>query len=108
MNQPELPFENKEGLYPKYLVFKHPGEEWVKEPDQQVAFRHSHAPGWSPSHYHGLEKVEDFVFVLKPYSDPAAASALHMYMVSTQNLSLARDLKPIVDECLEIHMTPDE
>lgn len=76
--QPPLPFEDS-GLYDKYVVYKKDG------PIETL--------------------VEDFVFVLKPYTDPAAANALQAYMVScmSKRPSLARDLAPIAEECLDIH-----
>lgn len=88
---------DKTGVYPKYLVFKHP--DFI--PD------HSHAFSVKEPRMHGsmvheieLEQVEDFVFVLKPSTDQHARVALAAYAESVrpENPELYRDLCNILDD----------
>lgn len=87
------------GIYPKYVVFKHP-----KEPVEEFE-----AEGWRYFTDRGgkmqaikidLELVEDFVFVLKPIKDRAARLALAVYAeaVRHEKPRLAEELKEILDD----------
>lgn len=69
-----------DGIYPKYVVFKHP--DFIPDNYYAVGWQTSE-PGESMRHER-LEHVEDFCFVLK-ISDPHARPALAAYAQSVRN-----------------------
>ncbi len=78
-----------EGIYPKYLVFKHP--DYIPEV----------ISAWSEGEDQGTQRlilVEDFVFVLKPNTDQHARVAIAAYAesVGIENPGLADDLRAIL------------
>lgn len=80
----------KIGVYPKYLVFKHP--DYMPE---MVECRAWPDREWSHlNEFHRLDQVEDFVFPLKPDTDHHARVALAAYAESCrqENPQLANDL----------------
>lgn len=85
--------DGEQGLYPKYVVFKHPEAETF----------------WSIAHASiegrliDLEEVEDFTFVLRPSKDYHARVAMAAYAESVRhwNEQLAEDLY----EALELART---
>lgn len=90
-----MPLEH-EGIYPKYLVFKHPDfipvgvSAWVSA---------SLGEGVEMSPLH---QVEDFVFVLKPDSDVHARIAIAAYAESVrqENDQLSVDLFDVLASLL--------
>ena len=62
------------GIYPKYVVFKHPS--FV--PEQVIAHAYEEVMGIGMN----LPRVEEFVFVLKPGTDRHARVALAAYAQS--------------------------
>ncbi len=85
----QLPIEH-EGIYPKYLVFKHP--DYIPEV----------ISAWSEGESQGTQRlilVEDFVFVLKPNTDRHARVAMAAYAESirSDNPGLSIDLKLLVE-----------
>jgi len=66
------------GLYPKYLVFRHPEEDF---PVLRASHMHVHGDPPLP-HEHSLELVDDFCFVLKPGSDRHARVGVAAYAQS--------------------------
>lgn len=90
---------NPVGVYPKYLVFKHPdfypdvvaATAWEDEASSSV----------------NLEQIEEFVFVLRPDRDYHARVALAAYMESVRGYdsSLAEDLDTVLTNVR--YSTPD-
>lgn len=82
------------GIYPKYLVFKHPDFE-------PAGFK---AEAWEFSEQYSsevfLDPVEDFCFVLKPIKDKHARLALSVYAESVRKEKprLAKELREILDD----------
>lgn len=74
----------KDGVYPKYLVFKHP--DYIPDEVQ--------CNSWLGNDWEALELVEDFIFPLKPSTDRHARVALAAYAASCQgeNPQLTRDI----------------
>ncbi len=91
-----MPLEH-EGIYPKYLVFKHPFfiptmvDAWAYEEISQ---------GVGHKRQEKLTQVKDFVFVLKPSTDKDAVIALAAYAMAVRddNPQLSADLRGIVEE----------
>ena len=73
-----------EGIYPKYVVFKHP--DFV--PEQVIAHAYEQAMGIGMN----LPIVEEFVFVLKPGTDRHARVAIAAYAQSVM------EEKPLLGE----------
>lgn len=72
-----------DGIYPKYVVFKHPGDDRdIDREDIQ------------------LEEVDDFCFVLKPIKDKHARIAMAAYAesVKEEKPQLAKDLYEILGD----------
>lgn len=90
------PGEDK-GIYPKYVVFKHPGFE--PEVLDAKAFADS-AGEYSWSTFADLEHVDDWVFVLKPISDPHARIALAAYAESckAERPQLSQDIYEVLGD----------
>ena len=84
-----MPLEH-EGIYPKYLVFKHP--DYI--PTATVCMVDG------PDGDQVCPEVEDFVFVLKPSTDKDAVIALAAYAMAVRddNPQLSADLRGIVEE----------
>lgn len=84
--------KDQDGLYEKYRVFKEP-DDAETHPVQVDAF-------WMKSRTKRieLEEVEDFVFVLKPDTDPHALVALSAYAMSVKKDKphLAADLWSVI------------
>lgn len=87
------PFDlsNDQGIYPKYVVFRHPGDDatftaYAFYPDTATTIP--------------LQEVDDFLFVLKPISDPHARVALAAYAqsVSATRPQLARDIWEVLSD----------
>lgn len=80
------------GIYPKYVVFKHPKEE-VKN------FGGAYTTPDSVRGY-PMELVEDFVFVLKPLKDKAARVAMAAYAeaIYEEKPQLAKDLWEVLGD----------
>ena len=80
-----------QGIYPKYVVFKHPKEEPTGFMGTYLS--QARIPKDMPL-------VEDFVFVLKPLKDRAARLALAVYAeaVRHEKPRLAAELKEILDD----------
>lgn len=98
-NDPTSDLDEKpdQGIYPKYVVFKHPKQEvehfqakaWIPQPGYENA--------WDiPT----LELVDDFVFVLKPIKDKHARIAMAAYAesVKEEKPQLAKDLYEILGD----------
>lgn len=83
---------NERGIYPKYVVFKHPKVEVYK-----FGGAYSTAPFETAL---PLEQVEDFVFVLKPLHDPAARVAMAAYAESIyeEKPQLAKDMWEVLGD----------
>jgi hypothetical protein len=86
------------GIYPKYVVFKHP-----KMPSEEMfasAIIDWGDEGTGNSDIVDLEPVNDFVFVLKPISDPHARIALAAYAQSVKESKpqLAADIMEILSD----------
>ena len=86
-----MPLET-EGIYPKYVVFKHPG--FV--PEQVIAHAYEQVMGIGIN----LRRVEEFVFVLKPRTDPHARVALAAYAESVRydKPILSSELRQIISD----------
>lgn len=80
------------GIYPKYVVFKHPKVE-VKQ------FGGAYTEVGSHQAY-PMEQVKDFVFVLKPLKDKAARVAMAAYAeeIFDEKPQLARDIWEILGD----------
>jgi hypothetical protein len=84
------------GIYPKYVVFKHPDFEMA---DAFVTTRYDEGNETGVEVY-DLEQVKDFTFVLKPLKDRHARLALAVYAesVRSEKPRLAAELKEILDD----------
>lgn len=80
------------GLYPKYVVFRHPRQE------AEFFLAQYKAPGATSLRH--LEEVEDFCFVLKPLKDRHARLALAVYAESVRKDKprLAAEIKEWLDD----------
>lgn len=87
---------NDRGIYPKYVVFKHPKVEF----DHLVAKSIKESDGFSMKQEQYLDQVEDFVFVLKPLKDPAARVAMAAYAeaIYEEKPQLAQDMWEILGD----------
>jgi hypothetical protein len=83
------------GIYPKYLVFKHPEEDFF----DVVAYALSQGL-LTPEVRIPLDLVEDFTFTLRPSKDYHARVALAAYAESVRhwNPKLAEDLEWAIAE----------
>ena len=90
-----MPLEH-EGIYPKYLVFKHP--DFIPSTVNARAFGPITDKSGESHWTEKLAPVEDFVFVLKPDSDHHARVAIAAYAesVSLENPGLAKDLRDVL------------
>ncbi len=85
---------DKEGVYPKYLVYRHPdfmpayNECYVQEFSEDFSPRIS------------MELVDDFCFVLRPIKDKHARVAMAAYAESVieENSLLAKELRDILSD----------
>lgn len=94
-----------QGIYPKYVVFKHPSEwEMNKRPgiDPEFVARGLWPVPNTNIRYEKLdmELVNDFVFVLKPISDKHARIALAAYAesVKEEKPQLSRDIYEVLSD----------
>ncbi len=86
-----MPLET-EGIYPKYVVFKHPG--FV--PEQVIAHAYEQVMGIGMN----LPRVKEFVFVLKPGTDKHARVAIAAYAESVRydKPVLSQELRQIISD----------
>lgn len=88
-----------DGLYDKYRVYKEPhdvDEHPVPADGPRYTTNKTYAPGKPIEAY--MEEVREFVFVLKPDSDPHARVAMAAYAESVQGEKpmLAEDLRSVL------------
>lgn len=93
-NDPTSDLDKKpdQGIYPKYVVFKHPKVEVDRFGG---AYREAVTGDVYP-----MEQIKDFVFVLKPLKDKAARVAMASYAeeIFDEKPQLARDIWEILGD----------
>ena len=89
-HEPEVS-NSDQGLYPKYVVFKHPKEDAVSF--MGIYLSEAKIPKY-------MENVEDFTFVLKPLNDRHARLAMAVYAESVRKEKprLAQEIKEMLDD----------
>lgn len=83
--------ENDQGIYPKYVVFKHPKEETTGYQGVYMS------RAGIPKH---MDLVDDFCFVLKPIKDKHARIAMAAYAesIKDEKPQLARDIYEVLGD----------